>query len=849
MNLVDKIQKPFAANPDLKILFFFDPDQEYKDQISDLEMDGITIIKADKAHFQLKIELEHELRDKKVLLYFPYARPDDSNKHDFILLDLLKANKELLLDNVADFMEEFHLLPHQRSVAQHYINDLKLKKHQKVLGSILTQHEFKEKNIIRGLICSYLEFNSVVDPALCLAKLFTLVLPENSEKFKQFEKRLKFDEVRSTLAGWFYHYIGLSTDVINHDVLLTAVKKMKYNLLVQHINQLDKDDQYAKLRIDDMMTLQLLRSIVDSWQNNPALGPMLDKVLKIAGKDVKEKQIVKLYGPNSDFQFHTNDLKYLILGHALKAVETNPESTLNILQKFSGDAAISIDLKTLMEFLGSAANFFNLLKTNAGYILDSPEEYISKYCSDYSKIDYYYRKIVDAREALQRLTLPDFIDTDPVMAKVHSSYESFLVELNREWLRLMKQSEFAFNQIDTPKQYQFYNSNIADADQKIAVIISDALRYEVAGELLGELLKDPKGDADLSCMISSVPSITKLGMASLLPNSKLDFDGPKLSIDGVSTEGTANRQKILQSVQAESIAVNYDKLMRMDRNASRELFKNQVVYIYHNTIDAIGDDRKSEMKTFSAVTQAINDLKTLVTKIHATYNVGKIFITADHGFLFNYNTLSDATFQKLPSGKHIEEHNRYIITQSETSSNDGYQFRLSNCTNMKSDLMVTIPKGINRYRRQGSGSHFVHGGASLQEMVLPLLISTRKRKDIGQKVSFKILNKDLKIVSGAIKIRVHQDQPISSEIKSRIITAGVYNMNGDIVSNEATTTFDSPSDLPTERTKEFILNLNSEASTEMNLSLKMFDLQDDPDRLNPVISENVINSTLIGSDF
>jgi hypothetical protein len=173
---------------------------------------------------------------------------------------------------------------------------------------------------------------------------------------------------------------------------------------------------------------------------------------------------------------------------------------------------------------------------------------------------------------------------------------------------------------------------------------------------------------------------------------------------------------------------------------------------------------------------------------------------------------------------------------------------LEDCVNVKSDLKVVIPKGVNRFKRQGAGSHFVHGGASLQEMIVPVIESTRKRKDIAKKVPFTLLNQEFKIVSGAIKIKVHQEESVSAKMKPRQIIAGIYNNAGKLISNEATHLLDSTSDIPTERTKEFILNLSSGAGQEQVLTLKVFDL-DDKDKLNPLELEKVINNTLIGSDF
>ena len=60
----------------------------------------------------------------------------------------------------------------------------------------------------------------------------------------------------------------------------------------------------------------------------------------------------------------------------------------------------------------------------------------------------------------------------------------------------------------------------------VVVIISDALRYEVAHELAGRLERQTRGICELSGRGAPFPSITSLGMASLLPPAPLELGQP-----------------------------------------------------------------------------------------------------------------------------------------------------------------------------------------------------------------------------------------------------------------------------------------------------------------------------------
>ena len=849
MNLISKIQSQFGNNPELKVLFFFDHEKEYSEEITSLEIEEIKIMDAEKSHFSLKVQLENELFNKSVVLYFPYAKPSSmKDKNKFILYDILTANKELLLDDEADFMDEYSLLPHHRSLVRRYIKELKLKKHQTVLAKILNQQQFEENKVIQGLICSHLGFQTIVDPTLILSRLFILTLPENKANLDKFIKKIQLDDFRDAVLGWIYTFLGITSDKVTQELLMTAVRKLKYNLLVQHINDLKGDDPYIKLRINDMMTLQMTNSIMVDWQNHPKLTDEIDNVFLITGNAIKENIIVELYGSNSDYLYYTEELKILILSENIKLIEHHPQKVSKLLQAISGYGNDSEELIVLVRYLGYVSQYFHYLNSIKTYILDTPEEYVTQYSEMYYQIDFSYRKTVSVLQSLEKMNLHEAIHLDALNKSLHKSYENYMIELNRQWMKCMEQFGFKFNDIKVGKQNDFYSEYLKDNDQKVAVIISDALRYESAEELLGELLGDPKGNASISYLLAGIPSITKWGMANLLTDNSLTYADTKITINGMSTDGTVNRQKVLKTHTKDAAAYQYEKIIKMEQDDARGVFKKSMVFIYHNVIDAIGDDRKSEMKTFDAVDTAISDLKNLVKKIHSSYNVSRVLITSDHGFLFNYRELPEAIFQKKPPGKHIEEHNRYTITKSTKDIKDSYVMNLSDTANVESDLKVVVPKAINRYKRQGSGMHFVHGGGSLQELIVPVIESNRKREDVSMRVPFKLLNKDYKIVSGAIKIRIFQELPVGVETKAREVVAGLYTTTNELVSNEVQHTMDSASELPTERTKEFILNINSQSGQDEIMVLKMFDT-DDNDRLNPLVSEKVFNKTLIESDF
>ena len=139
-----------------------------------------------------------------------------------------------------------------------------------------------------------------------------------------------------------------------------------------------------------------------------------------------------------------------------------------------------------------------------------------------------------------------------------------------------------------------------EADNRRAfVIISDAFRYEAAQELAQELNGKYRFEATLTSQLGVLPSYTALGMASLLPHKTLAYkpNGDVL-VDGKPTSSTEQRDEILEAVGG--MACKADDLLAMKKDEGREFVKDRrVVYIYHNTVDAVGDvglDRGEDLR-------------------------------------------------------------------------------------------------------------------------------------------------------------------------------------------------------------------------------------------------------------
>jgi uncharacterized protein (TIGR02687 family) len=866
--LNQKVIEYFERFPKLKVLFFFDAEKEYINETENFDAGEIILIKGINNFFTLKYKLETELKNSKVFLYFTTGEPKGEDRKKFVLLDILVANKTLYLDETENIIKEFNLSDTNRPLVKKYIKYLKVKKHKTILARILNDINFNETNLKKGLVFCLLNAPEVEDDTLLIIRLITGLLDNNADKVIE---KIKEINSESLVANIINTYFGLAEDnryeeiALSTELFKSLAIRIKYNILTKNIKKEtitnDKtlknvdyknnpDKYFIRYNIKDLKYLDRIVTLFNDWQKHTTLSKQLEFVWDNLASEIDEVKILEHYGVNQKYGYYSNKFIINIIKKTSKDIEYNPGGTTKILNNLLYELIENrSELGYFIKFLIDYGNINIILNSSDGYTYNKPEEYIIKYTETFYLIDTYFRKALEISADFSVYeTIRDNFDYEVLIDSLQKRYVKFLIDYNIGWIKCIKDFNFEFNNIPVLKQYEFYNKFIDNSDNKVAVIISDAFRYECASELNDELKKDPKYIPEIKYALASIPSNTKQGMTNLLPYNKIEFNNETFLIDDISTEGLENREKILKKRNAESRAVSFDYVNSLTRDEARELFKNKVVYIYHNHIDAIGDDRNTERQTIDAVRKTIKDLTGLIKKIHSSYNVSRVIITADHGFLYNHIDLPESMYERLPDSEALVNHNRYSVFANRVVS-EGYIFEMSKCSNINNANYITIPKAINRYKRQGHGALFVHGGASVQELIIPIIESIKKREEVTEIVPFKVINRKLTIVSSALKLTILQEKALDEGYREVEINVGIYDEFGKLVSNEQFIMLDSVSQTPTDRTTEILLNLQYGINRNSQLFLMIYDHKKDINKTFPLVKLPVVNQTLIEPEF
>jgi uncharacterized protein (TIGR02687 family) len=370
---------------------------------------------------------------------------------------------------------------------------------------------------------------------------------------------------------------------------------------------------------------------------------------------------------------------------------------------------------------------------------------------------------------------------------------------------------------DIPNQQSFFEKHVAprlkEAERRRSfVIISDALRYEAAEELTRELNGKYRFEAELSSQLGVLPSHTALGMACLLPHKKVEYKpNGDILVDGQPAGSLDQRNHILASVNG--LAIKADELLEMKKDEGRDLIKEKrIVYIYHNAIDSVGDSASTEGRTFEAVRRAISELASVVAYVINNLNGHHIVVTADHGFFFTESAPGEPDKSNLPDKPlgTIKAKKRYLIGKDLGDHDSVWHGRTAITASVEGDMEFWIPKGANRFHFMG-GARYIHGGAMLQEIVVPVVtVRHIKGKSVEatktKNVTVHVLGANPKITTSRHRFELIQMEPISERVKPISLKVAVYEGN-EPVTNIESLRFESSSDNMEERKKSVTLVL------------------------------------------
>lgn len=795
--LLDIFNEPLKDGEQRKIVFWVDKDDEFNEDIQHLIVDKVKVhTLTDRNQFQTKYLLEEEDPMSSYLIY----TNTELGVEDNWLADTVFYSKTFYADRLSLILGELNIDPSLRAVIKKYERFFNNKERFRKFSAL--NIETYSEGIIELSIMSVLCNVRTPDFEEVLKAVLMDTLDDNENKYLSLLEKFFDIEV-------FWNYVS---NHYGYEREKKSLKTLFIHLVVTAFSQSVGEENLSELN-DFISHRNKTNAVVfiDHWMHHKTDYVVFDEYAGMAELEIQLSNIinnlpVETFKQADTFPYIDRAIIIYVANGLVTQLEDYEEYTKLI--KLRRAKHYYDKFASIYEALYYTVKIHEFYKEHRqgipqGRAIDLYQAYVN----EYHLMDTYYRKFYVAydeesnHDLLKKLKM--------LVENLYTNW--YMGELSSHWSQAIESEMTQDWSLPGIKNQQGFYSSFIDSKvrsgERVFVIVSDAMRYEIGVELAERLNTETMGVCDVESLLGVVPSITKLGMPSLLPHKEIDIDtNARVFVDGKDSSGLENRKKIIESKVAESIAVHFQDVLAMNKAGRRETFKGKkLIYIYHDTIDAMGDKASTEVYTFNAVETSLNQLYDLVKIIRDDLSGTNVYITADHGFLYQRDELEESDKIGQDSIDAIEVKRRYILSREDRNVSGQLAINLSSIIKNEQQLTAYLPKATLRNKMQGSGINFVHGGASLQEVVVPLLTFKNKRTrqkgaKVIKKVDIKLTNTTRKITNSIFNLEFFQTEKVEDKVIPRTVVIYMADEEGNVLSNEETIIGDRPFDNPADRT-------------------------------------------------
>ena len=773
--IIDRLNAEFTGET-RKLVFWYDDKAEFAEDMETVELQNAKIYHLQPDNqFYTKYFLERVDKTTNYLIYAPFPKPDVRDNH---LEDTMLYSRRFFADRASLLSVDLGIEEKYKPVIEKHIKFFANKERTQRFYDLEIEN-FNEENILVGLLSAVCKartcsFEEVVRIVLTDGELVDNAFLQEFEKYDLLpafwqlcEQHFGYTDTKPSLerllvtlfvtytgryvqaelpAAWksFVSYKSGNIIAFLDSLMNSVLYRDKYDALSAHVAKgLNVLSAFAGMRVDDLVecdTFLAVDQVLVKW---------------LIGRLVSE------------------DIGAIVNGFTI------PE----LCEK---RAKMHFGRKTgkTYQLLSSA---YSMVKEADYHVADGLKPIIDRYLAADYNMDQQYRKFYYYYDQLESTE-----SFEPLRELVENIYTNeYLACLLPAWNAGIQQ-DAAFSAI--PLQREFYNANLRYTKERTVVIISDAMRYEVGQELFARMQDDPKCTAKLSVQLSVLPSYTRLGMAALLPHKTLEMtDDFQVLVDGILCDNLAGRQQVLQIYNPDSVCVQFDDIKNLKVAELRDvLTKRQIIYVYHNQIDARGDKANTEDEVFNACEEAVQEIMDLIHRISVSGNTYHFIVTADHGFIYKRDKLTES--DKI-SGKSAEKafvNRRFIVSKAALGDDGIDHMSMGRILGNEDSKVVSYPASSNVFKVAGGGANYVHGGSSPQEMLVPVLEFKMERGHMETK------NAEIALVSIVHKITnlITSMDFIQSDAVSDTVKAAKYRIfflseDNEKISNENSYVADS----------------------------------------------------------
>lgn len=505
----------------------------------------------------------------------------------------------------------------------------------------------------------------------------------------------------------------------NHDIyrekFIEYSKRVSQKYMVNVLNEMELDELFAieyLYGIEEILykklEIQIFKDVHDSYLIKESLLEYL------SGQFVKEEK--------KNYQY--SDIEKGIDIESLKTQLKDLSVFVDIRRRYYFSKSRIFNKWNILNNIFQLINMLYKFEEEFKTINSNMDNIISLYeTNNWWKIDLLYRKVQE-----DFTLIDDFISL--LLNFVNKKYYyQYLKPLNEEISNIIEnRHNYEFK---TDIQLDFWSKYVSNSDKKTAVIIVDAMRYEMGKEIISML--NEVEHKTIVPLIASIPTVTEFGMASLLPNGNtkliINEENDTIKItDGNFNYPLNNKSErirfFLEISGGNGVVKNLNEIVDIPMNSLKNEFENKDrILVFSNEIDEAGHIEDSSIQIFPGL---LNKIKSAIKKL-VQIDIEKIVVVADHGFILT-SGLEEWMKVDIPKDMdNIVKKRRYTISRNRVEGN--YITKSAYSVNYNGDIYFNFPRGINVFPVSG-GIKFHHGGISLQELLVPVIVIKKNEEKV-----------------------------------------------------------------------------------------------------------------------
>ncbi len=359
--------------------------------------------------------------------------------------------------------------------------------------------------------------------------------------------------------------------------------------------------------------------------------------------------------------------------------------------------------------------------------MNSTDEAAEYYVQTWAPIDQAHRHFEQVVTRNLNAGLPNFSSLQKLIDYMRTLYSNKLNYLAQDFNKHCL--EYGFLPSDNRQQRNIFYRELLPLTKKgkVAYFMIDALRYEMAQELLEKMKLSDQDQYSLKPYFAELPSNTNVCMNLLAPVVQGDQvelvmkNGEIECVQGTSgyqiRTPEHRRQAIKTSVGGSTCpAITVQEILDLDLTDIRKKFSHsKVAMIPYIGIDKAGEQNNGAKK----FPDTLRKLRKTYQKLRKAGFQHFLFVS-DHGFLLLDPDPKRA--KRMQRGRAVDNNRRHIITEHATDHENEVRLRLRDLNyKVDKDYYLVLPEDARLFEDGFSGRNYAHGGNSLQERIVPVL--------------------------------------------------------------------------------------------------------------------------------